>query len=133
MCKVCFQRVTFVNHLLISIFIAFCICFVNIYIETPLLTNILLISICSSFVCSLLFLVHLSSFFPSIHFLICIHMSYFLCKLVSNYEEQCGDSLKNWEQNCHMTQSSHCWAYSLRKPELKETHVHQCSLQQCLQ
>ena len=22
-----------------------------------------------------------------------------------------------------MTQQSHCWAYTLRKPELKETHV----------
>ena len=37
--------------------------------------------------------------------------------------EQCGDSLKNWKYNCHMTQQSHCWAYTLRKPELKETHV----------
>ena len=27
-----------------------------------------------------------------------------------------------------MTQQSHCWAYSPRKPELKETHVPQCSL-----
>ena len=26
-----------------------------------------------------------------------------------------------------MTQKSHCWAYTLRKPELKETHVPQCS------
>ena len=32
-----------------------------------------------------------------------------------------------------MTQQSHCWAYTLRKPELKETHVPQCSLQHCLQ
>ena len=31
-----------------------------------------------------------------------------------------------------MTQKSHCWAYTLRKPELKETHVSQCSLQHCL-
>ena len=28
---------------------------------------------------------------------------------------------------CHMTQQSHCWAYTPRKPELKETHVPQCS------
>ena len=28
-----------------------------------------------------------------------------------------------------MTQQSHCWAYTLRKPELKETRVPQCSLQ----
>ena len=27
-----------------------------------------------------------------------------------------------------MTQQSHCWAYTLRKPEVKETHVPQCSL-----
>ena len=27
-----------------------------------------------------------------------------------------------------MTQQSHCWAYTLRKPELKETHVPQCSI-----
>ena len=26
----------------------------------------------------------------------------------------------------HKTQQSHCWAYTLRKPELKETHVPQC-------
>ena len=26
----------------------------------------------------------------------------------SHYGEQCGDSFKNWIQNCHMTQQSHC-------------------------
>ena len=31
-----------------------------------------------------------------------------------------------------MTPQSHCWAYTLRKPELKETHGNQCSLQHCL-
>ena len=36
------------------------------------------------------------------------------------------------EKNCHMTQQSHCWAYTPRKPELKETHVPQCSSQHCL-
>ena len=46
-----------------------------------------------------------------------------------NHGEQCGDSLKHWKQNCHTTQQSHCWAYTPRKPELKETHVPQCSLQ----
>ena len=35
--------------------------------------------------------------------------------------------------NCHMTQQSHCWAYTPRKPELKETCVPQCSSQHCLQ
>ena len=29
-----------------------------------------------------------------------------------------------------MTQESHCWAYTLRKSELKETRVPQCSSQQ---
>ena len=33
-------------------------------------------------------------------------------------------------KNCHMTQQSHGWAYTPRKPELKETRVPQCSLQQ---
>ena len=32
----------------------------------------------------------------------------------------------------HMTQQSHFWAYTLRKPALKETHAPQCSLQHCL-
>ena len=27
-----------------------------------------------------------------------------------------------------MTQQSHCWAYTLRKPWLRKTHVPQCSL-----
>ena len=27
----------------------------------------------------------------------------------SQYREQYGDSLKNWKQNCHMTQQSHHW------------------------
>ena len=31
-----------------------------------------------------------------------------------------------------MTQQSHCWAYTPRKPELKETRVPQCSSQHCL-
>ena len=31
-----------------------------------------------------------------------------------------------------MTQQSHCWAYTLRKPELKDTRVPQCSSQHCL-
>ena len=36
-------------------------------------------------------------------------------------------------QNCHRAQQFHCWAYTLRKPELKETRVPQCPLQHCLQ
>ena len=51
----------------------------------------------------------------------------------SRYGEQCGDSLINWNQNCRRMQQSHCWAHTLRKPKLKETHVSQCSLQHCLQ
>ena len=39
----------------------------------------------------------------------------------NNFGEQCGDSLKNWKQNCLMTQQSHCWAYTPRKSEVKET------------
>ena len=35
--------------------------------------------------------------------------------------------------NCCMTQQSHCWAYTWRKPELKKTRVPQCSSQHCLQ
>ena len=38
---------------------------------------------------------------------------------------------KNFKQNYHMTQQYHCWTYTLRKPELKETHVPQCSSQYC--
>ena len=32
-----------------------------------------------------------------------------------------------------MTQQSRCWAYTLRKPKLKKTHVPPCSLQHYLQ
>ena len=55
------------------------------------------------------------------------------CKLVQPHGEQCRDSLKYWKQNSHMTQPSHCWAYTPRKPELKEIHVPQCSLKHGLQ
>ena len=46
--------------------------------------------------------------------------------------KQCGDFLKNWKQNCHMTQQSHFWAHTPRKPDLKETRAPQCSSQHCL-
>ena len=39
-------------------------------------------------------------------------------------------ALTRW--TCLMIQQSHCWAYTLRKPELKETRVPQCSSQHCL-
>ena len=48
----------------------------------------------------------------------------------SYYGEECADSLKNWEWNCHTT---HCRAYTSRKPDLKETYVPQCLLQHYLQ
>ena len=54
------------------------------------------------------------------------------CNQYSHYGEQCEDSLKNWKQNCHTTQQSHCWTYTSRKPELKDTHVPQCSSQHYL-
>ena len=34
-----------------------------------------------------------------------------------------------FSENCLMTQQSHCWAYTLRKPELKEIRVPQYSSQ----
>ena len=51
----------------------------------------------------------------------------------SHYGEQSGDSFKNWQFYCYMTQQSHCWEDTLRKPELKETHIPQCLLQHYLQ
>ena len=37
-----------------------------------------------------------------------------------------------WKYNCHMTQQSHCWVYTPIKPELKETHIPQCTHQHYL-
>ena len=51
----------------------------------------------------------------------------------SHYGEQYVDFLKNWKQSCHMTQQSHCWAQTLRKPEWKEPRAPQCSSKHCLQ
>ena len=36
-------------------------------------------------------------------------------------------SLKKKKKTCHTTQQPHCWAYTLRKTELKGTCVPQCS------
>ena len=33
----------------------------------------------------------------------------------SHYGEQFGDSLKNWEKDCHETQQPHCCAYTLHQ------------------
>ena len=41
--------------------------------------------------------------------------------------------LKKLEIELPYDQQSHCWAYTLRKPEGRETRVPQCSLQHCLQ
>ena len=59
------------------------------------------------------------------------------CKLVQPlwrtvWRQVLKSTLKNWKQNCHTTQQSHCWAYTQRKPEMKETRVPQCSSQNCL-
>ena len=50
-----------------------------------------------------------------------------------HYGRRYGDSLKKLGIELHMTQKSHCWAYTPRKPELKETQVSQYSLQHGLQ
>ena len=55
------------------------------------------------------------------------------CKLVQPLWRTVWRFLNNWKENCHTTQQSHCWAYTPRKPELKEIHVPQCSSQHCLQ
>ena len=51
------------------------------------------------------------------------------CKLVQPLQRTMWRFLKNWKQNCHTTQRSHCWVYTPRKPELKR--VPQCSSQHC--
>jgi len=43
------------------------------------------------------------------------------CKLVQPLWRTVWRFLKNWDYNCHITQQPHCWAYTPRKPELKET------------
>ena len=55
------------------------------------------------------------------------------CKLVQPLWRTVWRSLKKLEIELLMTQQSNCWAYTPRKPELKETHVPQCLLQHCLQ
>ena len=54
------------------------------------------------------------------------------CKLVQPLWRTVWRFLKTQKQNCHMTQQSLCWAYTLRKPDLKETRALQCSSQHCL-
>ena len=55
------------------------------------------------------------------------------CKLVQPLWRTVWRFLKKLEIDCLMIQQSHCWAYTPRKPELKETRVPQCSSQHCLQ
>ena len=50
------------------------------------------------------------------------------CKLVQPLWRTVWKVLKKLEVELQ----SYCWAYTPRKPELKETRVHQCSLQHCL-
>ena len=49
------------------------------------------------------------------------------CKLVQPLWRTVWRFLKKLEIELLMTQQSHCWAYTPRKPELKETRVPQCS------
>ena len=48
------------------------------------------------------------------------------CKLVQPLWRTVWRCLKKLELDCHTTQKSHCWAYTMRKPELKETSVPHC-------
>ena len=54
------------------------------------------------------------------------------CKLVQPLWRTVWRFIKKLEIELVMTQQSHCWAYTLRKPELKETCVPQYSSQHCL-
>ena len=54
------------------------------------------------------------------------------CKLIQPLWRTVWRFLKKLEITCLMIQQSHCWAYTLRKPEGKETRVPQCSSQHCL-
>ena len=51
------------------------------------------------------------------------------CKLVQPLQRTVWRFLKKLEIELHTNQQSHCWAYTPRKPELKETHVPQYSSQ----
>ena len=54
------------------------------------------------------------------------------CKLVQPLWRTVWRFLKKLQIELPMTQQSHCWAYTPRKPELKETRVPQYSSQHCL-
>ena len=55
------------------------------------------------------------------------------CKLVQPPWRTVWRFFEKLEIELPTTQQSHCWAYTPRKPELKETRVPQCSSQHCLQ
>ena len=55
------------------------------------------------------------------------------CKLLQPLWKTAQIFLITWKYNCYMTQKSHCWAYTPRKPELKVTRLPQCSSEHCLQ
>ena len=54
------------------------------------------------------------------------------CKVVQPLWRTVWKFLKKLEIEPPYDPESHCWAYTLEKPELKETHVPQCSSQHCL-
>ena len=54
------------------------------------------------------------------------------CKLVQPLWRTVWRFLKKLEIELPYNPASHCWDYTPRKPELKETHVPQCSSQHCL-
>ena len=55
------------------------------------------------------------------------------CKLIQPLWKTVWRFLKKLGIKPHMIQQSHSYAYTLRKPKLKETHISQCSLQKYLQ
>ena len=54
------------------------------------------------------------------------------CKLVQPLWKTVCRFLKKLEIELPYNLATPCWAYTLRKPELKQTHVPRCSLQLCL-
>ena len=54
------------------------------------------------------------------------------CKLVQPLWRTVWRFLKKLEIELPYDPYAHSWAYTLRKPDLKETHVSQCSSQHCL-
>ena len=55
------------------------------------------------------------------------------CKLVQPLWRTVWRFLKKLETKLPYNSAIHCWAYTPRKSELKQTHVPQCSSQHCFQ